>query len=77
MPSIEANGEQIYFLDEGVGPVVFFIHSLGTNSYLFREQILAMKRNYRCVAPDCRGMVVLPIRENLPWKTLPPTTKRL
>ena len=45
MPSIEANGEQIYFLDEGEGPVVFFIHSLGTNSYLFREQILDMKKN--------------------------------
>ena len=55
MPSIEANGEQIYFLDEGEGPVVFFIHSLGTNSYLFREQISEMKKFYRCVAPDCRG----------------------
>ena len=55
MPSIEANGEQIYFLDEGEGPVVFFIHSLGTNSYLFREQISEMKKFYRCLAPDCRG----------------------
>ena len=49
MPSIEANGEQIYFLDEGDGPVVFFIHSLGTNSYLFREQILEMKKKKMAV----------------------------
>lgn len=55
MPSIEANGEQIYFVDEGEGPAILFIHSLGTNNYLYRDQIAALKTHYRCIAPDCRG----------------------
>ena len=34
MPSIEANGEQIFFVDEGEGPSILFIHSLGTTGVL-------------------------------------------
>ena len=55
MPTIEANGEQIFFVDEGEGPPVLFIHSLGTNNYLYRDQIAGLKDRYRCIAPDCRG----------------------
>ncbi len=55
MPSIDANGERIYFVDEGQGPPILFIHSLGTNNYLYRDQIAALKTRYRCIAPDCRG----------------------
>jgi len=55
MPVIEANGEIIHFEDVGEGPPVLFIHSLGTNSYLFRDQISVLKDSYRCIAPDCRG----------------------
>jgi len=55
MPSIEANGERLHFVDEGDGPPVLFIHSLGTNAYLYRDQIAALKSRFRCIAPDCRG----------------------
>ena len=55
MPTIEANGEQIFFVDEGDGPAILFIHSLGTNSYLYRDQIAALSSDFRCIAPDCRG----------------------
>jgi len=55
MPTIQANGEQIFFVDEGEGPPVLFIHSLGTNSYLYRDQIAGLKNRFRCIAPDCRG----------------------
>lgn len=55
MPTIESNGEQIFYVDEGTGPTILFIHSLGTNNYLYRKQIAALKENYRCIAPDCRG----------------------
>lgn len=54
--SIEANGERISVVDEGTGPAVLFIHSLGTNgAWLYRDQIAALKGRYRCIAPDCRG----------------------
>lgn len=55
MPTIEANGETIFFIDEGKGPPVLFIHSLGSNNSLYRDQIAALKSSYRCIAPDCRG----------------------
>jgi pimeloyl-ACP methyl ester carboxylesterase len=55
MPSIDANGEQIFYVDEGDGPPILFIHSLGTNSYLYRDQIAELKSRYRCIAPDCRA----------------------
>ena len=55
MPTIEANGETIFFVDEGDGPPILFIHSLGSNNSLYRDQIAALKSSYRCIAPDCRG----------------------
>jgi 3-oxoadipate enol-lactonase len=55
MPTIEANGETIFFVDEGAGPPVLFVHSLGSNNSLYRDQIASLKDSYRCIAPDCRG----------------------
>ena len=55
MAVIQKNGESIFFEDVGDGPAILFVHSLGTNSYLYREQIAQLKNRYRCIAPDCRG----------------------
>lgn len=55
MPVIQTNGETIFYEDIGEGPPILFIHSLGTNSCLYRSQIEVLKNNYRCIAPDCRG----------------------
>jgi pimeloyl-ACP methyl ester carboxylesterase len=55
MPTTEANGETIFYIDEGAGPPVLFIHSLGSNNSLYVDQIAALKDRYRCIAPDCRG----------------------
>lgn len=55
MAVIEANGETLAYVDEGRGPAVLFIHSLGTNASLWRDQIAVLKQHYRCIAFDCRG----------------------
>ncbi len=55
MPVIDANGEKLAYIDEGDGPVLLLIHSLGANSYMWREQIAALKDRFRCIAFDCRG----------------------
>ena len=55
MPVIQTDGETIFYEDVGEGPPILFIHSLGTNSYLYRAQIEVLKNKYRCIAPDCRG----------------------
>ena len=55
MPVIDANGEKLAYVDEGDGPALLLIHSLGANSYMWQEQIAALKDRYRCIAFDCRG----------------------
>lgn len=55
MPTIDANGETLAYVEDGDGAAVLFIHSLGTNSYMWRGQIAALKDRYRCIAFDCRG----------------------
>ena len=55
MPFVDANGERLHYTVEGTGPDVLLIHSMGTNAYMWRDQIGALKDRYRCVAFDCRG----------------------
>ncbi len=55
MPVIEANGNTLAYVDEGTGPVLLLIHSEGANSYMWREQIAALRGRTRCIAFDCPG----------------------
>lgn len=55
MPIIDANGEKLAYVDEGDGPALLLIHSLGANGTMWREQIAALRERYRCIAFDCRG----------------------
>ncbi len=55
MPVIDANGEKLAYVEDGEGPALLFVHSLGSNSYMWREQIAALKHRFRCIAFDCRG----------------------
>ena len=55
MPFVEANGERLFYVREGDGPVVLLIHSLGANTYIWRDQIAALSDRYSCIAFDLRG----------------------
>ncbi|MEK9673277.1 MAG: alpha/beta fold hydrolase [Rhodospirillaceae bacterium] len=55
MPTIQVNGETIHYVREGQGPTLAMFHSLGTNSYLWTDQIAAVKDRFTCVAFDARG----------------------
>jgi 3-oxoadipate enol-lactonase len=55
MPQILANGETLNYIEEGQGPVVLLVHSLGANSTMWRPVIAKLKDRYRCIAFDCRG----------------------
>lgn len=55
MPTISANGETIFYTLEGSGPVVTFIHSLGSSIHMWREQIDAFKNRHTVLVMDCRG----------------------
>lgn len=48
-------GHHMHYIDVGAGPVVLFVHGTPTWSYLFRQQIAALSRDFRCVAIDHIG----------------------
>jgi haloalkane dehalogenase len=52
--SIGVNGESITYVDEGEGPTLLFIHA-GLWSFVFRDAILRLKANYRCITLDFPG----------------------
>ncbi|CAN7390313.1 alpha/beta fold hydrolase [Trinickia sp. LjRoot230] len=53
----DAAGFRMHYADEGPtsGEVILCLHGEPTWSYLFRELILALSRNYRVIAPDHMG----------------------
>jgi pimeloyl-ACP methyl ester carboxylesterase len=55
MPSILVNGETLHYVAEGTGPVIFLVHSLGANSYMWRPIMEKLQDEYCCIAVDCRG----------------------
>lgn len=55
MPMLEVNGQELYYVKEGVGPNILFIHSLGADFTMWRDQFAAFEKKYCCIAFDCRG----------------------
>ncbi|WP_433498987.1 alpha/beta fold hydrolase [Sphaerimonospora sp. CA-214678] len=45
-----------HYLDEGTGRPVLFLHGNPSWSYLWRRPILALREEFRCIAPDHIGM---------------------
>jgi 3-oxoadipate enol-lactonase len=55
MPTIDANGETLAYERAGSGPALVLIHSLGTNSWLWADQITRWKSDFDVIAFDARG----------------------
>lgn len=50
-----AGGAVMNYVDEGEGDPVLMVHGNPTWSFFYRRLILALRREYRCVAPDHIG----------------------
>ncbi|HEX4914988.1 MAG TPA: alpha/beta fold hydrolase, partial [Vicinamibacterales bacterium] len=46
---------RMHYVDEGIGPVILFVHGTPTNSYEYRHLVAAFSPTYRCIAPDHLG----------------------
>ncbi len=56
LPTVEANGLRIgYDLVGGSGPVVVFLHGVGSDRRVWRDQIDDLGRDHRALALDFRG----------------------
>jgi pimeloyl-ACP methyl ester carboxylesterase len=56
MPTIRANGAELYYEDTGTGgEPVLFVPGLAWGALLFRAQVAALEGRYRCVVVEPRG----------------------
>lgn len=49
-------GVRFAYVDRGKGAPLLFLHGNPTSSYLWRNIIEPLSKNYRCIAPDLIGM---------------------
>lgn len=52
---LDSEGGRMHYVDQGFGEPFVFVHGLPTWSFLFRNLIRALSRDYRCIAPDHIG----------------------
>jgi haloalkane dehalogenase len=46
---------RVHYIDEGSGPPILLCHGNPTWSFLYREIIIRLRDNFRCIAPDYLG----------------------
>lgn len=49
------SGSRVHYVDEGNGPVLLFLHGNPSWSFLYRNIILRLSGQFRCIAPDLPG----------------------
>jgi haloalkane dehalogenase len=52
---VHIDGSTVHYVDEGSGPTLLFLHGNPTWSFLYREIIIGLRSEYRCVALDYPG----------------------
>lgn len=53
--TIEIAGNRVHYIDEGSGPVILFVHGTASWSFLYRDIIKDLRRDFRCIALDWPG----------------------
>ena len=52
---LEVSAGRLHYIDEGQGDVILFVHGTPAWSFVYREQVKALSKAYRCVAVDHLG----------------------
>lgn len=55
MPTIETNGIETHYEDEGEGPPIVFVHGATSDRQLWRPVVDRLNDDYRCITYDVRG----------------------
>lgn len=58
---VELDGRRIHYLDEGSGPTLLFVHAGPAWSFVFRDLIVRLRGQFRCVALDFPGSGLSPV----------------
>lgn len=62
--SLEAG--KMHYVDEGTGETILFVHGTPTWSFLYRDFISELSKNYRCIAVDHLGFGLSEKPESIP-----------
>lgn len=52
---IDISGATLSVNDVGQGPPILFVHGFPLDHTMWREQVIDLSRDHRCIAPDLRG----------------------
>ncbi|WP_307808031.1 alpha/beta fold hydrolase [Streptomyces oryzae] len=52
---VTIDGHTVHYVDEGSGPTLLMLHGNPTWSFVYRDAILALREQFRCVALDYPG----------------------
>lgn len=52
---LDLDGHTVHYIDEGTGPTLLLFHGNPTWSFLYRDIVLALRGELRCVALDYPG----------------------
>lgn len=58
------DGKKMHYIDEGAGETVLFLHGHPNWSFFFRNLILLMRNDFKCIAPDNIGYGL----SDKPWR---------
>jgi pimeloyl-ACP methyl ester carboxylesterase len=53
---VELSGVNVAYTDAGEGEPILFVHGIPTSSYLWRNVIRGLDKEFRCIAPDLMGL---------------------
>ena len=60
---ITIDGNEIHYIDEGSGDIILFSHPPVASSFMYRDFIKLLKKEYRCIAIDYPGFGLSVARE--------------
>ena len=52
---IQLQGGRMHYIDEGEGATILFVHGTPTWSFLYRDHVKQLSKNFRCIAIDHVG----------------------
>lgn len=52
---IQLDGGNMHYIDEGKGDIILFVHGTPTWSFLYRDFVKELSKDYRCIAIDHLG----------------------
>jgi haloalkane dehalogenase len=52
---VELDGNVVHYVDEGSGPILLMLHGNPVWSFVYREVIIALRDQFRCIALDFPG----------------------